>query len=47
MNTDQKIFLTLCYKQNNEINGAEVRRKFKEQFPGQPNLYGKKVQNML
>ena len=32
---------------NPKINGAEIRKKYKEQFPDAPNMFGKKVQNML
>lgn len=32
---------------NPKVNGAEIRKKYREQYPDAPNMFGKKVQNML
>lgn len=29
------------------MNGAEVRRHYKSQFPNEPEMFGKKVQNLI
>jgi len=44
---DQKVYITMSFMKNPKINGAEIRKKYKEQFPDAPNMFGKKVQNML
>lgn len=44
---EQKVFITMSYKANSAINGAEVRKLFSSQYPLQTPMFGKKVQNLL
>lgn len=44
---EQKVFITECFSNNTLINGAEIRKKYKDQYPNRENMFGKKVQNML
>lgn len=44
---EQRQFITDEFLKNPKVNGAEVRRHYKFKFPNEPEMFGKKVQNLI
>jgi len=47
INDSQRAFITYLYEMYPQINGAEVRRIYRDHHPNMPELFCKKVQNLL
>lgn len=47
INESQRAFISYLFMINPRINGAEVRRIYRETNSNMPDLFGKKVQNLL
>ena len=40
---EQRAFITYMFEQNSQINGSEVRAKFREEYPEMQDMFPKKV----
>lgn len=44
---EQRNFIASMYNQNNQINGSELRKAYRMLYPDEPDMFAKKVQNLL